>query len=374
MKNIDSTSIAHIYDIANLDSTVIINTEYVKGDNLETYIRKNRIIDEKTAIEWFKAILLAIKQLHDNHILHLDIKPSNIIRKPDGGMVLIDFDSARKIEDISIGMDYGTKNYIAPERLVSASSDYRSDIYSLGIAMYYLLTQRYPYENNKYTSLERYKVKVSAEFERIIKKCIEIDPNNRYESCNTVLDSLSELTDIKIKIKQCIRSPIARRVFAGVLIGIASGVLFFNRSWCDQILNTLSGGSKQFLQVLLKNKSLTISSVLTLLIVIIKLLVRQSKKMPDKLLETVIELPIDVLTVVAGYVGAMFGTPVNDYFMPLLFLLVSIAVIAVICSLCYYIEKELKTPDSNKVLCAFFSGASYFISVIMLISVTRYRF
>ena len=161
------------------DGTDVVTVErFIDGVTIGQMIKNGVDMNGKDIERIFIQMCYALSAIHSENIIHRDIKPSNIMLQ-SGDVVLIDFDVAREHSpersDDTVYM--GTKGYASPEQYGFAQTDNRSDIFSLGVVMKELLGNRFK----------------SVEFERIINKCTQLDPKNRYQSVNELL------LDLKVK-------------------------------------------------------------------------------------------------------------------------------------------------------------------------------
>jgi len=196
LKEISSGCLPRIIDIFWSDDTIVIE-EYIEGTNLATLIEDNRITG-RIADAIVDDILSAVGELHKAQIVHRDIKPANIIITTDNRAVLVDFGIAR-IFSPNLQKDsssYGTVGYAAPEQYGFSQSDYKSDIYAIGI-----------------TFKELASVAKISHIDGIIKRCIEFDPNKRPESIDKIRQSLKSRKRIPIIL-------VAAVAFLGVLVGV----------------------------------------------------------------------------------------------------------------------------------------------------------
>lgn len=162
-----------------IDGRIIVE-EYVEGITLER-ILSNGSLPKKQAKRIFRDVLEALSELHKHGIVHRDVKPSNIIVKPDGRAVIVDFGisklyNAQAENDTSL---FGTVGYAPPEQFGFSSTDYRSDIYSFGV------------------TAEKLGIKG---YKRIIKKCKAFDPSKRYANAGRVIADLKGRTPLKIAL------------------------------------------------------------------------------------------------------------------------------------------------------------------------------
>lgn len=187
-----------IHEVINVNDWIYIVIDYIKGVSLERYaLEKN--IDEEEALVLFKSLIEIVDYLHtsfDRPLIHRDIKPSNVIYYNDE-LYLIDlgnvryYDKNKKNDTIKLG----TKGFAAPEQYDDTSqTDERTDIYGMGITMYYLLTHHNPAEPPyEIYPIRYFNKKYSEDLEKIIKKCIKLNPKERYQSCKELLDDINLL-------------------------------------------------------------------------------------------------------------------------------------------------------------------------------------
>lgn len=174
LQNADLPNIPKIKLCICEESVLTVIEEYIHGMTLEQFMEQNGIFSEEKAVNIALAICDILEPLHTSQppIVHRDIKPSNIMISNDGIIKLIDFNAAKEFnlthsEDTRL---MGTKKFAAPEQYGFGQSDPRTDIYALGVTIYYLLTKNYPDSGGYYGKLNP-----------IIQKCIHLDKTERYQ-------------------------------------------------------------------------------------------------------------------------------------------------------------------------------------------------
>ncbi len=200
-------NIAHIYDIGEADGTHFIAMEYVEGESLSSRLRRGPLAaDEAKAIG--AQVADALDAAHTKGIVHRDIKPGNIIVGSRGLVKVLDFGLAtvrpekRPAEETQFlsttGAVVGTVSYMSPEQALGAGSDPRSDIFSLGIVLYEMCTCRLPFPGNTVQetiarllagsseSMARFNYNVPDDLERAVRKCLQRDPEKRYQSAREI--------------------------------------------------------------------------------------------------------------------------------------------------------------------------------------------
>ena len=170
--------------------------EFIEGRSLEHYIYSEiGLIPEVKALPMFLDILDTVAYLHNNGILHLDIKSNNIMILPDGNIKLIDLGIASRMSDASDSTGFGTPAYMPPEQSEKGLCGKYTDIFSLGIMLFEMLTGTLPF-NGQNSKEIRYKIKyeptpqmkdfypmINSELQLIVERALAKDPKMRYQSC-----------------------------------------------------------------------------------------------------------------------------------------------------------------------------------------------
>ncbi len=202
-------NIVNVYDVIDEGDLHYIVMEYVEGITLKTYIRERKFLDIKEAISISIQVARGIKSAHDAHIVHRDIKPQNIIISKDGSIKVADFGIARAISEETLStVGVGSIHYMSPEQAKGEKCDKRSDIYSLGISMYEMLTGQLPFEGDVVVSIALahleekmpapsiYNTSISPRLDNIILTCTRKNPDRRYAD---LADLIEDLEDILVK-------------------------------------------------------------------------------------------------------------------------------------------------------------------------------
>ncbi|WP_432400687.1 Stk1 family PASTA domain-containing Ser/Thr kinase [Wukongibacter sp. M2B1] len=200
-------NIVNIYDVGTDNDTHYIVMEYVDGKTLKKYIKEKGFLSNDEVIKISKQIALALQHAHDNHIVHRDIKPHNILITEDGRAKVTDFGIARAITSSTItntGSVIGSVHYFSPEQARGGFVDEKSDIYSLGVTMFEMTTGRVPFSGNTPVTVALKHLKeevvppsminpdITNGLENIILKSMHKDKNKRYDSAIMLYNDLEE--------------------------------------------------------------------------------------------------------------------------------------------------------------------------------------
>ena len=199
--SLDHQGIVKFLNYVETPEGVFLIMEYVKGITLEDFInKKNGLIVEKKAYPMICEILDAFEYAHSKGIVHRDIKPSNIIIQEDGHIKIMDFGIAQIVSEANMADSryiMGTPTYMSPEQIYGRNVDTRSDIYSIGVLIYHMLTGRAPYDSTMLTAQEirqkvvredmprmaEYYPYISNKIQEVVDKATQKIPEARYQSC-----------------------------------------------------------------------------------------------------------------------------------------------------------------------------------------------
>lgn len=196
LKRLQHPMLPRIVDIFEDRDCIYIVEDFVEGITLDELLRQQKRVDEALGLQWFQDLCGVLSYLHGQKphpIIYRDMKPSNVMLQPDGALKLIDFGIAREYkQESNADTTYiGTKGYAAPEQFGKAQTDARTDIYSLGITMYHLLTGKSPYEPPyQFVPARQLCPELPYGIEHILDKCIQPEPADRYQSVEELLDDL----------------------------------------------------------------------------------------------------------------------------------------------------------------------------------------
>lgn len=192
MKRLHHPRLPGIADVIEEEESLLIVMDYIEGRSLGTLLEEQGAQPEKLVLDWAKQICEVLIYLHSRTpaIIYRDMKPANVMLKPDGNVVLIDFGAARehKPRDLGDTVALGTRGYAAPEQYESGGqSDARTDIYSLGVMMFQLVTGESPHQLQPVRNLNPH---LSSGLEEIITRCTQLKKEDRYQSCAELLYAL----------------------------------------------------------------------------------------------------------------------------------------------------------------------------------------
>ena len=197
-------NIVNIYDVVDEGDIHFIVMELVEGITLKSYITKKGHLEVKEAIGIAIHVASGIEAAHEQHIIHRDIKPQNMLISMDGKVKVADFGIARAVssQTMNAATVVGSVHYISPEQARGGYSDERSDLYSLGITMFEMVTGHVPFEGDNTVTValahledpmpdpRTLNPEVSPSLARIILKCTEKRPERRYPSAAAVISDL----------------------------------------------------------------------------------------------------------------------------------------------------------------------------------------
>lgn len=196
IKQLDHPAIVRIVDIIDNGDVIYIIEDYIEGETLSSILENNGAQPQELVIEWAMQICEALEYLHTRKppIIYRDMKPANVMLKPDGNIKVIDFGIAREYKDQSLAdtVSLGTKGYAAPEQFGGkGQTDARTDVYCLGVTLYHLLTGQNPCEPPyEIYPIRHWNPQLSAGLEAIVQKCTQLNPEDRYQSCAELLYAL----------------------------------------------------------------------------------------------------------------------------------------------------------------------------------------
>ena len=196
-------NIVNVYDVGQEEGIHFIVMELVEGITLKKYIEKKARLSVKEAISIAIQVSMGIEAAHNNHIIHRDIKPQNIIISKDGKVKVTDFGIAKAATSNTITSNVmGSVHYTSPEQARGGYSDEKSDIYSLGITFFEMLTGRVPFNGETTVAIaikhiqeempspREFVSEIPVSVESIVLKCCQKSPDRRYQSMGELIKDL----------------------------------------------------------------------------------------------------------------------------------------------------------------------------------------
>ncbi len=211
LKSFEHPHLPSIIDVIDSEDSFIIVMDYIQGKSLEQVLKNSNDAPQnrENVLEWAKQLCDVLGYLHtrDNPIIYRDMKPANVMLRPDGNVMLIDFGTAREFKSRSVADTtcLGTRGYAAPEQYGGmGQTDARTDIYCLGATLYHLLTGHSPanppYEIRPIGDwIPEY---AGSGLEEIIIKCTQPNPDERYQNCAELMYALEHEGDNTLKARK----------------------------------------------------------------------------------------------------------------------------------------------------------------------------
>ena len=209
--------------------------EFVRGHTLEQILDQRKVVSAAEAVDIALELCRAVSAVHGAGLLHRDIKAHNVMRAEDGRIVLMDFGTGRELEDDASSDLAGTPLYLAPEVLQGQKATVRSDIYSLGVLLYHLVTGSYPVqartvreirraqELGERTAIQTARSDVPSKLARVIERAIDPRPERRYQSADALAADLAALQPRPRLARLAYAAGAGRRLHSGCRSGLGSG-------------------------------------------------------------------------------------------------------------------------------------------------------
>jgi len=195
-RKISHKNVCRMYDLGKEKGSYFITMEFVPGEDLKSFIRRAAPLSTARTISIAKQVCDGLAEAHQLGVVHRDLKPQNIMIDKQGNVRVMDFGIARSVQSKKItgeGVMIGTPEYMSPEQVEGKEVDHRSDIYSLGIIMYEMLTGKVPFEGETPLAIamkhksetpknpNELNSQIPEDLSHIILKCLEKDPEKRYQ-------------------------------------------------------------------------------------------------------------------------------------------------------------------------------------------------
>jgi serine/threonine-protein kinase len=235
--SLNHPNIVNVYDVGEGDGIYYIVMEHIDGITLKKYIEYKKKLNIRESIEIAMQVARGLEAAHSKKIIHRDIKPQNIMISRDGKVKVTDFGIARAASAQTISSNaMGSVHYISPEQAKGGYCDERSDIYSLGITLYEMLTGKVPFEGESTVAVALQHIQgeiipprkvdpmIPVSLEKIILKCTQKRPDRRY----------SNVTELIEDLKKCLSMPNGDFVKPVTLVNSDETQIFTN-SEVDQL-------------------------------------------------------------------------------------------------------------------------------------------
>ncbi|MGB8475966.1 MAG: protein kinase [Candidatus Acidiferrum sp.] len=204
-RQITHKNVIRIFDLGQADAIKFITMEYIEGENLQSVLRRNKKLEPAEAANIMAQVCRALEAAHAEGVIHRDLKPQNIMLDKTGRAYVMDFGIARSMLGAGLtqtGALIGTPDYMSPEQAKGLALDARSDLFSVGIIFYEMLSGEVPFDadttmgklwkrtNEPARPLGELDKAIPQELSEIVRKCLEIDPQKRFASAAELLQQI----------------------------------------------------------------------------------------------------------------------------------------------------------------------------------------
>lgn len=247
IKKLDHPALPRIVDIIENKDTIFVVMDYIEGEPMDKVLATYGAQPQEAVIEWGKQLCDVLDYLHTRKppIIYRDMKPGNIMLRPDGTIKVFDFGIAREFKEgrAEDTVCLGTKGYAAPEQFGGrGQTDARTDVYCLGVTLYHLVTGQNPCEPPyELYPIRHWNPTLSSGLEWLIQKCTQMNPEDRFQSCaevRYVLDNLEKFDGAyRAKQKSKVRMFIASTVATAICLVIGTGGLLLRKAEINKNYN-----------------------------------------------------------------------------------------------------------------------------------------
>src|SRR5580692_9393359 len=194
-RQVSHPNVCRVYDIGEVEGLAYISMEYVDGEDLHSLLRRIGRLPSDKAVEIARKLCSGLAAAHDKGVLHRDLKPANVMIDGRGHVLITDFGIAAFAGRIKGGqVREGTPDYMAPEQMAGKEVSVRSDIYALGLVLHEMFTGKRAFENGferfTPTTVNSTVKDMDPLVERVILRCLDVDPRNRPPSALAVAAAL----------------------------------------------------------------------------------------------------------------------------------------------------------------------------------------
>jgi len=203
-RQVSHRHVCRVHDIGEIDGRPLLSMEFIEGEDLASLLRRIGQLPTAKALQLATQLAEGLEAAHDQDVLHLDLKPANLMINRSGDLKISDFGLSRLgSTDTDDGTIAGTPPYMAPEQLLDGAVSKACDIYAFGLILFEMLTGRRPFEARKFEEVSEFHASgskvvppstfladIAADLEQLILGCLEPDPNHRPQSFRKILDRL----------------------------------------------------------------------------------------------------------------------------------------------------------------------------------------
>ena len=267
LKRLNHPNLPSIVDVIENEDTFLIVMDYIEGNPLSKALEEYGAQPQEFVIEWAKQLCDVLDYLHTRTpaIIYRDMKPANVMLKPDGNITLIDFGTAREFKEKNLADTtcLGTVGYAAPEQFGGmGQTDARTDIYCLGATLYHLVTGCNPCEPPyEILPIRSINPQLSSGLERIIIKCTQRNPDDRYQSCAELMYALEHYEEIDDKYRKAQKKKLnlfvsSVSLMLAALIGAFGSMFLNNKQMKNEYISYLEKGKNTSLSEEVREDSL----------------------------------------------------------------------------------------------------------------------
>ncbi len=223
-RQITDRNVIRIFDLGEAEGTKFITMEYVEGESLYQILRRQGKIPVPEAVNIMRQMLSGLNAAHQEGVIHRDLKPGNIMRDAQGRVVVMDFGLARSLEGDGMtrtGTMMGTMEYMSPEQAQAKELDARSDIFTVGLICYEMLTGKMPFHADSVVAslLKRMQERAAPPSDwdatipqpvsEMVSMCLERDPDQRWQNAQEIIDRIDEIEGRRPPSMMTSRPPIS---------------------------------------------------------------------------------------------------------------------------------------------------------------------
>jgi len=238
-RQVTHRNIIRIYDLNEAEGVKFITMEYIEGEDLRTILTREGKLPPKEAVNIMRQSCSGLLAAHQEGVIHRDLKPSNIMRDGSGRVVIMDFGLAKTVQSDGMtqtGMMIGTMEYMSPEQAMGSELDARSDLFTMGLIFYELLTGNIPFRaesaiaslvkrtQERAVPLSDVDPTIPPSLSLIAAKCLERDPKARYNSVQELLDDLDIFEGKRSRSSSTGRAVLGASVYDAQVVGAGSTV------------------------------------------------------------------------------------------------------------------------------------------------------